>query len=134
MGISAKEAAELVGISKDGILKAIRTGKVSAQKDINGTWEIEPVELFRVYPAVSTSDHAPIDVTLQSSTEESIDGLQSEIRVLREMIQRQDDVIADLRERLDVATDGWHKTTLILSDTQQPPRSWWARLLGGSNK
>ncbi len=129
MGISAKEAAELVGMSKDGILKAIRTGKISAQKDINGTWRIEPVELFRVYEATSTSDHAHIDATLQSSTEASTDSLQSEIRVLREMLQRQDDVIADLRERLDVATDGWHKTTLILSDKQQP-RSWWARMLG----
>jgi predicted site-specific integrase-resolvase len=131
MGISAKEAAERVGISKDGILKAIRTGKISAQKDINGTWQIEPVELFRVYPAVSTSDHAPIDATLQSSTEASTDSLQSEIKVLREMLQRQDEVIADLRGRLDVATEGWHKTTLILSDKQQP-RSWWQRVFGGT--
>jgi hypothetical protein len=40
VGISAHEAAEQVGMSKAGILKAIKTGKSSAQKDTSGEWRI----------------------------------------------------------------------------------------------
>src|SRR5690606_19941946 len=53
MALTAKEAAEQVGLSKAAILKAIRTGKISAQKDYNGEWRIEPSELFRRYTPVT---------------------------------------------------------------------------------
>ncbi len=127
MALTATEAAALAGVSKSAILKAIKTGKVSAIKNQNEEWRIEPVELLRHYEPVG---EIPQQDVRQSA--ESADSVQREVELLREMIQRQDEVIADLRERLDVATDGWHKTTLILSDKQQPPRSWWARLLDGS--
>jgi hypothetical protein len=53
MSLSAKQAAEQVGLSKQGIIKAIKQGKLSATKDDNGEWQIDPAELFRVYqPAV----------------------------------------------------------------------------------
>lgn len=147
MSLSAKEAAELVGISKDGILKAIRTGKISAQKDNNGTYRIEPVELLRVYKPVSTNGHAQeasLQTTPQNIAEESTDSLQSENKGLREIIQRQDDVIADLRARLDAEAEERRKLTLILTEVRNAPppvpvpvepapqpRSWWQRLFGG---
>jgi hypothetical protein len=56
MSLSAKQAAEQVGLSKQGIIKAIKQGKLSATKDDNGEWQIDPAELFRVYqPAVQGS-------------------------------------------------------------------------------
>ena len=50
---SLKQAAEAVGRGKPAILKAIKSGRISAQKDVFGQWQIEPVELHRVYPAVT---------------------------------------------------------------------------------
>ena len=40
-------------MSKTTIQRAIRSGKASAEKTVNGAGRIDPAELHRVYPAVS---------------------------------------------------------------------------------
>jgi excisionase family DNA binding protein len=122
VGISAKEAAELVGVSKNAIFKAIKSGKLSAAKDTNGEWRIEPVELFRVYEPVNDSSRT----SPQPSSPQAIDGLQRENELLRE-------TVADLRARLDAESEERRRLSLILTESQQPPKSksWWAKLLGG---
>lgn len=64
MGLSAKEAAQAVGISKQGIIKSITRGRISAVKNKNGEWEIDPAELFRVYDIVKSVD--PVDTSTNS--------------------------------------------------------------------
>ena len=49
--LSAKEAATAVGMSKAGIIRAIHAGKLSATRNANQQFEIDPAELFRVYDA-----------------------------------------------------------------------------------
>jgi hypothetical protein len=57
-GLSAREAAEQVGLTKQAIIKAIRKGTLSGEKDVSGEWRIDPAELFRVYQAtVKVVDH-----------------------------------------------------------------------------
>ena len=46
-------AATSVGLNKTTILRAIKSGKISAQMDAHGHWRIEPAELHRVYPPVA---------------------------------------------------------------------------------
>jgi hypothetical protein len=53
MPYSLKHAATATGKSKPTILRAIQSGKISAEKDVQGEWQIEPAELHRVYPPVS---------------------------------------------------------------------------------
>jgi hypothetical protein len=53
MGITLREASEKVGVTRQTLMKAIKTGRVSAEKSDNGEWRIEPVELFRVWPPVN---------------------------------------------------------------------------------
>ena len=50
VGYTLGDAARATGLNKTAILKAIRSGKVSAVKDEHGQWRIEPCELHRVYP------------------------------------------------------------------------------------
>ena len=135
MNLSAKEAAEHVGMTKQGIIKAIRGGKISAQKDVNGEWRIEPVELFRVYTPVNGSSHQPEETSLQEDTPENTVSLQREIELLREMLADKDDVIRDLRGRLDAEADERRKLTLLLTEVQNPapapkekPKGFWRRL------
>jgi hypothetical protein len=45
-------AAKATGKSKSTISKAIKKGKISAARKPDGSYEIQPVELFRVYPKV----------------------------------------------------------------------------------
>ena len=148
VSLSASKAAEMVGMSKGGIIKAIKTGKISAEKDIHGEWSIEAVELFRVYSPVNNGD-TPISSEDTASERQNIPEItpstQREVELLREMIQRQDEVISNLWARLEAEAEERRKLTLILTDShsaamppspvvgsapQAQPRSWWARLTG----
>lgn len=51
MGYTLGEAAKHVGKSKATISKAIKSGKLSATKNMHGAFDIDPSELTRVYPA-----------------------------------------------------------------------------------
>lgn len=67
--LSANKAAQEAGIAKKTLLDAIKSGRLSATKNEKGYWEIEPVELFRVFPATSnettdkTETHPPRKTT-----------------------------------------------------------------------
>ena len=51
------QAALAVGKSKGALSKAIKTGRISATKQDNGSYSIEPSELYRVYkPAASPTE------------------------------------------------------------------------------
>ena len=47
------KAARETGKSKTTILRAIKGGKISASQDEDGTWRIEPAELFRHFERVT---------------------------------------------------------------------------------
>ena len=53
MGYTLGAAAKAVGMSKTSMLRSIKAGRISATRDDFGHWCIEPVELHRVYPAVT---------------------------------------------------------------------------------
>jgi hypothetical protein len=122
---SLKQAAEAVGRSKPTILRAIQGGKLSAAKDVNGRWTVDPAELHRVYaPAVAVS--APRTDTRTDAEGDA--ALQREVELLREMLAERAEVIDDLRRRLDQAEAERRQITLALTD-QRPPaerrKRWW---------
>lgn len=128
MAISPSEAAKLVGMTKQGIIRAIHAGKLSATKNEGGQYEIDPVELFRVYDPVATSDN--------SETPDQSDSLRTQVTMLERMLRDKDDVIADLRQRLDVATEENVRLSAVVTSQLHPPqpqprRGFWQRLLGG---
>ena len=47
-------AANSVGIAKSTVLRAIKAGRISAQRDSNGQWAIDPAEFHRVFPPIAT--------------------------------------------------------------------------------
>lgn len=115
-------------MTKAGLLKAVRNGKVSAQKDHNGEWQIDPAELFRVYPPVNQNvgdEHPKVDDGTQGRTQAFI----AEIEHLRELVRRADDLADDLRNE----RDEWRRqATALLTDQriQETRRSIWDRLRG----
>ena len=48
------QAAKATGLSKPTLSEAIKKGKISARKNESGSFEIDPAELHRVYPPVSS--------------------------------------------------------------------------------
>jgi excisionase family DNA binding protein len=53
--LSLREAAQQAGTSKSTILRAIQSGRLSAPRNDDGGYDIDPAELFRVYPPASTT-------------------------------------------------------------------------------
>lgn len=64
-----KQAVEQSKKAKTTILDAIKSGRLSATKDENGRYQIDPAELFRVYPPTTErrtdkaiTDHADLEI------------------------------------------------------------------------
>jgi hypothetical protein len=134
MGISASEAAKLVGKTKPAIINAIKAGKLSASRDDNGHYVIEPVELFRVYTAVPSVVKSDEEL-YENLTGDQSEALRAENEQLRQRLADKDDVIDDLRKRLDAATEENTRLSAVLTSQLAPPKlrkaGWWQRLLGG---
>ena len=129
--IGMTEAAKLTGKQRQTIHKAIKEGRISAVRSEAGEWRIDPAELFRVYPPLSTvndNQSTQVDAGLQRVDS----GLQREVELLRERIREKDDIISDLRED----RDHWRQqATALLTDqrqkaTEKPVQGRWARAWG----
>ena len=104
MAYSLGQAAKAAGISKTSLHRAIQKGRVSAAKNDNGSYEIEPSELHRVYPPVTEADRsANPDLGQDGTPETAIETavLRREVQFLHERLDDKETVIADLKERLD---------------------------------
>ena len=132
------QAAKATGRSKPTIQRAIKSGLISAKKNENGSYTIDPAELHRVFPAVTSLDSDTGDMK-QSETQE----LQGETRLLRELLEQVEGERDDLRRRLDEAEAArreaaaeTRRLTLMLTHQPQPaapemPRpGLWRRLFG----
>jgi len=132
MAYTLAEAAKAVHRDKTTLLRAIKSGKLSAVRDAaTGGWLIEPAELHRVYPAViDAAMDAAANAALRSSDAEV------EIRELRARLDDKDDQIADLRRRLDAEAEERRRLTALIADRstapavlhlgpEPPRRSWW---------
>jgi len=54
--LTLSEATKAAKKAKSTILEAIKSGKLSAAKDENGRYQIDPAELYRVYPVDHSAD------------------------------------------------------------------------------
>jgi len=134
MGYSLGQAAKAAGVSKTSLHRAIQKGRVSATKNEDGSYEIDPSELSRVYPPSAPADRsatleAEQDGTAESGAETAV--LRREVALLRERVADKESVIEDLRVRLDQSEqerrEKDRQLTALLTDQRQakPKRSWW---------
>jgi excisionase family DNA binding protein len=133
MSYTLGEAAKATGKSKPTIQRAIKSGSISATKRDDGSYLIEPSELHRVFPPLSRASNVTGTVK-QSETPHETGVLQREIELLRERLDDKDNVIEDLRRRLDTEAEERRKLTALLTDQRtktdlaQPQPSLWSRL------
>ena len=140
MGYSLAEAARASGKSKMTIQRAIKGGKISASRNEDGSYDIDPAELHRVFPAVP-GDAPDTGNMGHGDTPSDINMLQLEIKMRDEKIaflqaerERERKILQDgvdgLRHRLDQSEEERRKTqaqlTALLTD-QRPDRRrrWW---------
>jgi chromosome segregation ATPase len=148
-----KEAAEACGRGKTAILKSIQKGRISAQKNPLGEWEIDPAELHRVYPpmpkAVVNNSESERQEVASSALELAV--IKEKVAALEAQLEREREVYRELSRRLDQSeaerreTQG--KLTALLTYQHQPAPEealpptanegkggFWEKLFGNSKK
>ena len=138
------QAAKETGLSKTAISRAIKNGKLSATRGEQGEYQIDPAELFRVYPVTGGVDRE----AERQATPSDNNGLLGQIDALRELLAQIKEERNDLRRRLDNADEARQRAeqaqekafaelsrlTLLLTDQRAKPEppitGLWQRLFG----
>lgn len=135
MEFSLSAAAKAAGKGKSTIHNAIKTGKLSARREEDGSYKIDASELARVFKL-----NVPMNV--QSNELEPIPGpqaagtavLQVKVAMLEDQLARERetsrDTIDDLRKRLDRAEERVHALTYQTQQERPKPASLLSRILG----
>lgn len=99
-------AAKATGKAKSTILRAIKSGVISAHKADDGSYEIDPSELHRVFPSTVAKPDSSNDT---QPNKEHCEPLRLRLKTLEAERQRERDqmqaTIDDLRARLDRSED-----------------------------
>jgi hypothetical protein len=123
-------AAKSTGKAKSSILRAIKSGRISATRTDSG-WSIDPAELHRVFPL---RDNIPLQpgprdrVERDATSPEQLElfVLKTEVQVLHatgELLRSQvDDVRRD--------RDSWRDLAHAVQRQMRDQLPWWRRLLG----
>ena len=147
--LTLSQAAKATSKSKSTLNRAIKTGRLSAIRNEDGTFSIDPSELARVFPQ-NTQEREPLTRQERQSEHTGTEVL-SKIAMLeqllereREALVREREVSADLKEDRDrwraqasgLLSDlrtAQDKATPAASSEALPnsqPKGFWKRLLG----
>jgi hypothetical protein len=130
MSYTLGDAAKAVGKSKTTLHRAIKSGRISAIKSEDGSYSIDPSELHRVFPPVTTV--TPTDAFTRNDTEHQSNTLET-LRIQLQLQEKErerertllQETIADLRED----RDKWRQqATALLEDHR--PKGFFKKLLG----
>ena len=148
--LSASQAAKEYGKSVPTITRAIKSGKLTATKKPEGGYEIDRSELIRLYgfppspDGNATSDATPPMSRRSSASETS--ALDTEVKMLREQIERMDataerereqaaEQIEQLRIQIERQSQDHRQALAAITDqrSKEPVakrKGFWARLVG----
>lgn len=126
-------AAKASGFSKATISRAIKSGQISAKRQDDQSYAIDPSELQRW---IDSNSHRNTSVKRIATPQETPEtppeegALQAEIAGLRQLADERQRTIDDLRTRLDQEGEERRKLTAMLTDQRTKPRGFWSRLFG----
>ena len=131
MAYTLGQAAKAADVSKTTIQRAIKGGRLSASRQDDGSYVIDPAELHRAFPRDGHADSEMASSVTPSGTGE----LRVEIEMLRERLAEKNDVIDDLRRRLDQSEEERRQvqarlTGLLTDQRPATPRGFFRRLFG----
>ena len=121
MSYTLGTAAKATGKSKTTIQRAIAKGTISAHKEKNGRYSIDPSELHRVFPVVST-DTVAQGSQVDTSRPPYETPLQVKVEALEAMLEREREALTEMRSD----RDAWkQQATALLGAPERKRRSWW---------
>ena len=123
------DAAKATGKNKTTLHRAIKSGKISANKADDGSYSIDPAELHRVFPpATVVTPATPLQGNESEQPGNTLETLRMQLEMLEKERERErallQETIADLRED----RDKWRQqATALLEDHR--PNGFFKRLL-----
>ena len=136
MAMGLSEATAATGVNRSTIYRAWKAGRMSATRTDTGQIEVDPAELFRVFPPVAVQDAdpgaaphgaqagAPDDNAMRASA------LEVEVKLLRAMLDAMRDDRNAWREQAGKMVAA--RPPSLAPDRAAPRRPWRRRLAGGS--
>jgi len=121
MRLTLSQAAKTASISKSYLSKLIRTGRISAERQPNGEYRIDPSELDRIE---QIRPQKRPDNTVCKQTETPENALwEREREILMALLQDRERQIQDLRDD----RDAWRVQAerLLLTMPAKPEPRWW---------
>lgn len=147
--LSLNKAAKEAGVAKATLLEALKSGRVSASKSEKGHWEIDPSELFRVFPKTGSENlQEPIPTPRENHSKTSQNGaLEVEVKMLREQLafvaterdrerEQLGEQIQTLRDQMERQSADHRQALALLTDQRvksapAEKKGWLSRLIGG---
>ena len=129
---SLAQAAKATGKSRPTIARAIKNGRLSASRADDGSYEIDPAELSRVFP-LAGQDAGTMKQTVPGNGAGTSPAISAgEVEALHARIAEQTETIRQLWQRLDVAdqrvaAEAEERRRLLALLTDQRRRPWWRR-------
>lgn len=126
--LSVAQAAALIGKSKSTLLRAVKSGRVSASRDDAGALWLDPSELMRVYPDAASGAATPLPVThhdaasdaaLIASLREQLVQAEKRAAVASAVADERAAALADARRSLD------DLRRLLPSPAPGSVQKWW---------
>ena len=138
--ISISEAARLTGKSRTTIQRQIKAGKLSKCMDSAGVEGIDTSELLRVFGSFSAPAHVhdaiKQTIHVESGTAASIVPLETEINLLKKLLEEKDKRILEIQQHNDslkhamLLLENKQNTDKTLDgedklETKNHKKSWW---------
>jgi predicted site-specific integrase-resolvase len=114
--LTVAQAAQETGLSRVAIYKAVKAGRISAQKDDNGKTWIDPAELFRVYKPVVNQDN-------KSSLTQDNQLTEKELELTRQLLRQVESERDYLRQSVEhLQTSLNHALTMLTHQPEPSPK------------
>ena len=127
MKLSASQAAKKTGKSVPTITRAIKSGKISAQKTGSGGYQIDAAELFRVFKPVNDDPNVKGNMSRPDTlTNQGSDTLV--LRLLEERVEVLETALSDAKGERDEWRDQAKRLAVALPPPEVPKpqkRRWW---------
>ncbi len=133
MAMGLSEAAAATGVNRSTIYRAWKAGRMSATRTETGQIEVDPAELFRVFPPIAAQEAEPSAMhraVQGGATDDNalrVSALEVEVKLLREMLDAMRDDRNAWREQAGKAVAALPPPAPAAADQRRP---WWRRLTG----
>lgn len=128
MKLSASQAAKKTGKSVPTITRAIKSGKISAEKTGSGGYQIDASELFRVFSPIDDA----ANVKGNTSPHDTPTNQESEtiaLRLLQEKVEGLEAALSDAKSERDEWRDQAKRLAVALPSpevvSKPHKRRWW---------